>query len=54
MTNSSYCKSEYSELWIAAQVKVYRIYGEERKVADRESLTWTELFEDILTSGGTE
>ena len=24
------------------------------EVADRESLTWTELFENILASGGVE
>ena len=45
---------EFSELWIAARVEVYRIYSEERQVADRESLTWTELFKNILTGSGME
>ena len=46
--------TEYSELWIAVRVEVYGICSEERKVADRESLTRTELFENILTNGGVE
>ena len=45
---------EFSELWIAARVEVYGIYSEERQVADREFLTRTELFENILTGSGVE
>ena len=53
MTNLSY-HTEFGELWIAVIVEVYRIYSGERKVADRESLTQTELFENILTSSDVE
>ena len=36
------------------RVEVYGIYSGEWKVAVRESLTWTELFENILTGSGVE